>query len=140
MDCPACDFDAGETNFCPECGKDLRGVDEGRPEPGFGPECGTDAGDANFCPECGERLADAPPASAPLARAQRAAMPAGVGATTSSPLKMSHAARTSSTTASGAIRSPKPWPVMSSSGAARYSTPLRRGPRSTTQRGTSLDW
>ncbi len=79
MDCPECGFDAGEANFCPECGNDLRGLDDGLPEPGVCPECGTDAGDAKFCPECGHRLADAPPAPrgarpapAPPARAQRA--------------------------------------------------------------------
>ena len=61
MDCPECGFAAGEANFCPECGNDLRGLGD-ETEAGICPECGADAGDAKFCPECGTRLKDAPPA------------------------------------------------------------------------------
>ena len=62
MDCPECGSAAGEANFCPECGNDLRGLDGAEPDAGICPECGADAGDAKFCPECGNRLKDALPA------------------------------------------------------------------------------
>lgn len=81
MDCPACGFDAGEANFCPECGTDLRGLRDGPPEAGVCPECGTEAGEARFCPECGTRLTDEPamggprPAAPPAPRAQRSDVP-----------------------------------------------------------------
>ena len=75
MDCPDCGFAAGDAKFCPECGADMRDLQDpagGVQDAGLCPECGADPGDAKFCPECGYKLVDAPPAP-PTARSPRAA-------------------------------------------------------------------
>jgi Double zinc ribbon len=52
MYCPECGAEAGDANFCQECGADLRPSSAAT----SCPQCGGEAGGANFCPDCGADL------------------------------------------------------------------------------------
>lgn len=54
VNCSNCGVDAGDNNFCPNCGTKII-VEE---YSSICPNCGVDAGDSNFCPNCGTKIVE----------------------------------------------------------------------------------
>ena len=52
VNCPNCGNDAGESNFCPNCGTKI----EIKKPKSICPNCGIDAGESKFCPNCGTKI------------------------------------------------------------------------------------
>lgn len=50
--CSNCGFDAGESNFCPNCGSKM----EKEPPKSFCPNCGAEVSGSKFCPNCGTQI------------------------------------------------------------------------------------
>lgn len=52
VNCSNCGFDAGESNFCPNCGSKII-IDKSN---SFCPTCGADVDGSIFCPNCGTKI------------------------------------------------------------------------------------
>lgn len=53
VNCTNCGFDVVESKFCPNCGREVKSLDEVN----LCSNCSADVGESNFCPECGTRVA-----------------------------------------------------------------------------------
>ena len=72
MYCPECGAEAGDANFCSDCGAELSAFQS---TPSC-PECGSEVlDDAKFCPECGNALRGARGGSAPRSTGTRGRRP-----------------------------------------------------------------